>query len=81
MLVKSVMFRKVRPIHPGEIIRDILEERNISINNLYLNEILEGKRSITFLWAKEIEKELGISTQLLLNLQRKVDIWDSLYDN
>jgi plasmid maintenance system antidote protein VapI len=81
MLVKSVMFRKVRPIHPGEIIRDILEERDISINSLYLNEILEGKRSITFLWAKEIEKELGISTQLLLNLQRKVDIWDSLYDN
>jgi len=83
MLVKSVMSRKIRPVPPGEIIRDILDERDISIGDIYLynlelDEILKGERSITYFWAKQIEKELGISTQLLLNLQRKVDIWDSL---
>jgi plasmid maintenance system antidote protein VapI len=84
MLVKSIVSRKVRPVHPGEIIRDILDDRDISIGDIYLynlelDEILEGDRPITYFWAKEMEKELGISTQLLLNLQRKVDIWDSLY--
>lgn len=82
-LVNSVKQRKVKPLHPGSIVVDILEDRGISVNefsknNSKLKEILEGKRSITYLSAFEIDLRLGISFQPLLNLQRKVDIWDSL---
>lgn len=81
-LVQHVLSRKVRPAHPGDIIRDILDERDISIGDLYLynlelDEILEGERPITHYWAIEMEDKLGISSQLLINLQRKVDIWNS----
>lgn len=81
--VNSVMKRKVKPLHPGSIVIDILEDRGISVNefvksNSKLREILEGKRPISYRFAFEIDLRLGISAQLLLNLQRKVDIWDSL---
>lgn len=79
--VNSVKQRKVKPLHPGSIVIDILEYRGISIeefsrNNLKLREILEGKRPVSYKFAFEIDLRLGISAQLLLNLQREVDIWD-----
>ena len=81
--VSSVTQRKVKPLHPGSIVIDILEDRGISVENFSKNssklrEILEGKRPITYVSAFEIDLRLGVSTQLLLDLQRKVDIWDSL---
>jgi len=82
--VTNIMQRKVKPLHPGSILVDILEDRGISINevsksNLKLREVLLGTRPITYLLAVEVDLRLGVSTQLLLNLQRKVDIWDSLH--
>jgi len=84
-LVSNVAQRKVKPRHPGSIVVDILEDRGVSVeefakSSIKLKEILEGKRSITYNFAFEIVLRLGISTQLLLNLQRKIDIWDNLYD-
>lgn len=81
--VSNITQRKVKPLHPGSIVIDILEDRGISIEefsrgNIQYKEILEGKRPITYAFAFEINLILGISIQLLLNLQRKVDIWDSL---
>lgn len=79
------MQRKVKPLHPGSIVIDILEDRGISIDRfargrVKLKDVLEGKRSINYISAFEIELRLGISAQLLLNLQRKVDIWESLLE-
>lgn len=81
--VNSVMQRKVKPLHPGSIVIDILEDKGISVEefikeDIKLKEVLEGKRPMTYIIAFETDLRLGISTQLLLNLQRKVDIWDSL---
>lgn len=83
--VNNVMQRKVKPLHPGSIVVDILEDRGVSIeefskSNSKLKEILEGKRPLSCRFAFEIDLRLGISYQLLLNLQRKVDIWDSLLE-
>lgn len=79
------MQRKERPQHPGSIILDIFEERDMCIGDFYLynlelDEILESERPMTYYWAKELEGHLGISAELLMNLQRKVDIWDSLHE-
>lgn len=78
-LVGNIMQRKVKPLHPGSIVVDILEDRGIDKEE-FLKDILEGKRPIRFKFAFEIDLRLGIPTQLLLNLQRKVDIWDSLLE-
>lgn len=79
--------RKVRPIHPGEIISDILQDLKISqtkfaeiigVSHRSVNEIIQGKRPITVDTAIRIGKALGNGSQLWLNLQQKVDIWDAL---
>jgi len=84
--VANVMQRKVRPLHPGSILVDILEDRGISVNefsksNSKLRDVLLCTRPITYLLAVEVDLRLGVPTQLILNLQRKVDIWDSLYND
>ena len=81
--VTNVTQRKVRPLHPGSILVDILEDKGISVNefsksNSKLREVLLCTRPITYLLAIEVDLRLGVSTQLLLNLQRKIDVWDSL---
>ena len=83
--VANTMQRKVKPLHPGSIIVDVLEDRGIKVNEFCkgdckLKEILESVRPITYLCAVKVDLRLGISSQLLMNLQRKVDIWDSSYE-
>ncbi|BAT51692.1 XRE family plasmid maintenance system antidote protein [Nostoc sp. NIES-3756] len=79
--------RLVRPIHPGEVIADILDDLGIDstkfaeilgIPNLVVNEIINGQRSITVDIAIRLGKALGNGPRLWLNLQQKVDIWDAL---
>jgi plasmid maintenance system antidote protein VapI len=77
-LVQHVLSRKVRPVHPGEIILDILESReDIEFDINKYEEMLKGDRPITYEFAKEVEDRLGLKADLLMILQRKVDIWDS----
>jgi antitoxin HigA-1 len=79
--------RKVRPIHPGEVISDILEDLEMTqtkfaeilgVSRRSVNEIIQGRRPITVDMAIRIGKALGNGPQLWLNLQQKVDIWDTL---
>jgi antitoxin HigA-1 len=79
--------RQVRPVHPGEVISDILEELEITqtrfaevlgVSRRTVNEIVQGRRPITVDMAIRIGKALGNGPQLWLNLQRKVDVWDAL---
>ena len=81
-LVQHVLSRKIRPAHPGEIILDILESRQDIIFDISkYEEMLSGKRPVTYEFAKEVEDKLDLKADLLMNLQRKVDIWDSLTDD
>ena len=85
MLVQSVISRKVRPIHPGEVATDILKDSGINISgyagfNYKLRETLECERPMTYTMAKDLQYVLKVSAELLMNLQRKVDIWDSNYE-
>lgn len=86
-LQEIVVNRKVRPIHPGEFIYNILEDLEITqtkfaeilgVSRRSVNKIIQGKRPITVDMAIRIGKALGNSPQLWLNLQQKVDIWDAL---
>jgi addiction module HigA family antidote len=79
--------RKVRPVHPGEVISDVLEDLEMTqtrfaeilgVSRRTVNEIVLGQRPITVDMAIRIGKALGNGPQLWLNLQQKVDIWDAV---
>ncbi|MEH2219307.1 MAG: HigA family addiction module antitoxin [Nostoc sp.] len=79
--------RLVRPIHPGEVIADILNDLDINtghfadilgVSNQTINEIINGQSSITVDIAIRLGKALGNGTRLWLNLQQKVNLWDAL---
>ena len=79
--------RQTRPIHPGEVISDILEDLDITqtkfaeilgVSRRSINEIVQGRRPVTVDMAIRIGKALGNGPRLWLNLQQKVDIWDAL---
>lgn len=84
---EEIITRKVRPIHPGEVIEDILEELEISqtkfaeilgVSYSTLNDIIQGEKPITVDLSIRLGKALGNGPQLWLNLQQKVDLWDAL---
>ncbi|WP_445243979.1 HigA family addiction module antitoxin [Microcoleus sp. OTE_8_concoct_300] len=79
--------RKVRPVHPGEVISDVLEDIEMTqtrfaeilgVSRRSVNQIILGQRPITVDMAIRIGKALGNGPQLWLNLQQKVDIWDAV---
>lgn len=66
------------PTHPGELIRDELEERHltqaklaeqIGVSPSLLNEVVNGKRGVNTELALLLEAALGISAELWLKLQ------------
>lgn len=67
-----------RPIHPGEIIKEELEYRNLAQNKLasqigvsykVLNDILNCRRNLTSSMAMLIEAAMGISANMLMRMQ------------
>ncbi len=69
-------------VHPGEILKDELEERGISQKELadrmgvqrsHLNELIKGTRNMTMAMAGKLEQVLGISSVLWMNLQTQYD--------
>jgi addiction module HigA family antidote len=72
------------PIHPGEIIKeDVLRPLGMSVNRLALelrvpvsrlNEIVNGRRSITADTALRLGRYLGTSAQVWLNLQAAYEL-------
>ena len=70
-------------IHPGEILKEELESRGItqkdfakaiSVSYTMLNEILNGKRSITADFAILIEAALGTPAEHWLNMQARYNL-------
>ncbi|MBQ4355902.1 MAG: HigA family addiction module antidote protein [Bacteroidales bacterium] len=70
-------------IHPGEVLKEELESRGISqkdfakaisVSYTMLNEILNGKRSITTDFAILVEAALGTPAELWLNMQARYNL-------
>ena len=75
------------PIHPGEVIADILDDLEVNykdyakvlgISHQTIQEIINGEKSITVDISIRLGKALGNGPRLWLNLQQKVDVWDAL---
>ena len=75
--------KRLPPIHPGEVLQDVLNEAGLTINALALvlrvpanriGAIVKGQRSITADTALRLGRYFGTSAQLWMNLQAKYDL-------
>ncbi len=76
--------KKMQPIHPGEILlEEFLKPLNISQYKLAkdisvpprrINEIVQGKRSISADTALRLSRYFGLSERFWLNLQARYDL-------
>lgn len=75
--------RKLPPIHPGEILRDELDELGLSANAMALalripanrlTEIINGKRGISADTAMRLARYFGTSAQIWMNLQSHYEL-------
>ncbi len=73
------MKRKIKPVHPGRILRDeFMEPAGISqyrlaqatgLSQVQVGNIIRGKRGISAETALRLERALGMSAQTWMNLQ------------
>ena len=77
-------YKKLPPIHPGEILQEEFLEpmgisqyrlaKDISVPPRRINEIVHGKRSITADTALRLGRFFNMSPQFWLNLQTRFDL-------
>ncbi len=79
---------KLRPVHPGLVLKTVLEDAGVTANALALalrvpanrlTEIVNEKRSISADTALRLARYFGTSAQMWMNLQAKYDL-DSAED-
>jgi addiction module HigA family antidote len=79
-----------RPSTPGDLLRDYLDDPDVhltqgalaerlGVSRANLNAIINGKRAVTATMAMRLERVLGVSMQMWLNLQTAVDIYDAIH--
>ena len=87
IIIKGILTmsnHKIPPIHPGEILKEeFLAEmkisqyklaKGISVSARRINEIVQGKRSITANTALRLGRYFGVSPQFWTNLQSHYDL-------
>ena len=78
------------PTHPGDILKEELECRNISQRSFakqvgmsysVLNELLNGKRPLSPTMALMFEAAVGISADMLMNIQTRYNMQTARKDS
>jgi len=87
MTIPNTRKREVRPIHPGEMLReDFLLDYNMNVTALAralgvsrqtANELVRERRSVSPEMALRLSRLFGNSPEFWLNAQRAVDLWDA----
>ena len=87
MSIQNTRKKEVRPIHPGEMLReDFLPDYGLSVSRLAkalgvsrqtVNELLRERRSVSPKMALRLARLFGNSPEFWLNAQRAVDLWDA----
>jgi addiction module HigA family antidote len=74
---------RLPPIHPGEVLQDLLHEAGLTVNALALalrvpanriGGIVKGQRGITADTALRLARYFGTSAQMWVNLQARYDL-------
>ena len=79
--------RKVRPTHPGEMLReDFLPDYGLTVSGLAqalgvsrqtVNEVLRERRAVTPEMALRLSRLFGNTPEFWLNAHRAVDLWEA----
>ncbi len=87
MSIPNKRERKVRPTHPGEMLReDFLPDYGLSVSSFAkalgvsrqtVNELLRERRAVSPSMALCLSRLFGTSPDFWLNAQRAVDLWDA----
>ena len=87
MSIPNTSERKLRPTHPGEMLReDFLPEYGLTVASLAealgvsrqsVNELLRERRAVSPEMALRLSRLFSNSPELWLNAQRAVDLWDA----
>ena len=85
MSIPNTKTRRIRPTHPGEMIReDFLPDyalttaslaMSLRVSRQTVNELLRERRSVSPQMALRLSRVFGNSPEFWLNAQRAVDLW------
>jgi antitoxin HigA-1 len=87
MGIPNTGIRKVRPTHPGAMLRDdFLPDYELTVSSFAkaigvsrqtVNELLRERRAISPEMALRLARLFGNSPEFWLNAQRAVDLWEA----
>lgn len=87
MSIPNKRERKVRPTHPGEMLReDFLPDYGLTVSSFAkalgvsrqtVNELLRERRALSPEMALRLSRLFGNSPEFWLNAQRAVDLWEA----
>jgi len=87
MSIPNTGQRKIRPTHPGEMLReDFLPDYGLTVSGLAealgvsrqsVNELIRERRAVSPEMALRLARLFGNSAEFWLNAQRAVDLWDA----
>lgn len=87
MSIPNKRERKVRPTHPGEMLReDFLPDYGLTVSSFAkalgvsrqtVNELLRERRAVSPSMALCLSRLFGTSPEFWLNAQRAIDLWDA----
>jgi antitoxin HigA-1 len=87
MSIPNKRARKVRPTHPGEMLReDFLADygltgssfaKALGVSRQSVNELLRERRAVSPDMALRLSRLFGNSPEFWLNAQRAVDLWEA----
>ena len=87
MSIPNTRKKEVRPVHPGELLReDFLPDFGLTVSSLArpvgvsrqtVNELLRERRAVSPEMALRLSRLFGNSLEFWLNAQTAVDLWDA----
>jgi addiction module HigA family antidote len=87
MSIPNKRERKIRPTHPGEMLReDFLPDYGLTVSSFAkalgvsrqsVNELLRERRAVSPEMALRLSRLFGNTPEFWLNAQRAVDLWDA----
>ncbi len=87
MSIPNTGRRKVRPSHPGAMLReDFLPEYGLTVSGIAaalgvsrqtMNDLLRGRRGVSPEMALRLSRLFGNSPEFWLNAQRELDLFDA----
>ena len=91
MSIQNTGERKIRPTHPGEMLReDFLSDYGLTVSSFAkalgvsrqtANELVRERRAVTPEMALRLARLFGNTPEFWLNAQRAVDLWEAVRAN